>query len=145
MWDKVGKTILLYPNDFTTIFVGEGYLLRSDIIQSPSYYGLAWRTDVSIPLPARGWSWIGHPHRTPVLLSSVRVTNEDLGETRTVAQDMAAGSDSWVNWNLLYWNSYEDTAKLLAVSGGDDNMLRPWYGYRIWTERENLTLIMPVE
>ncbi len=33
--------------------------------------------------------------------------------------------------------------ELLALSGGDDTMLRPWYGYRLWSYTENLTLLVP--
>jgi hypothetical protein len=145
MWDRVRKTVLLYPDDFHDLHIGEGYMLRSGVVQTPSYLGLAWHSDVYISLPTAGWSWIGHPQRSPVPLASLRVYNDSEEETRTVAQDIAAGSGAWANWNLIYWDSYRDTARIVSVANGDDDTLRPWYGYLIWTNTEYLTLIVPPE
>jgi hypothetical protein len=47
-WDREQKTMLLYPDDFTTVQVGEGYvlLLQQGVTLNPVYQG--WPVDVEI-------------------------------------------------------------------------------------------------
>jgi len=86
---------------------------------------------------------IGHPHDHDLDLADVRVRNNSSGETRTAAEDSNA-PDRWVNWNWLYWDSAGQSARILGLGGGvDDESLHPWRGYRVWTEADGLTLIVP--
>jgi hypothetical protein len=141
-WDPVRKTFYLYPDDFTTLELGRGYILRSDTDQMPSFTGAPAAGTYEIGVPAAGWLLMGHPMNHATLLSLVSVRNNTLGQTRTAAEDRGA-ADPWVNWNWIYWDSARDTAKLLSLSGGDDDALRPWYGYLLWSNTENLTLLIP--
>jgi hypothetical protein len=143
-WDRQGKTILLYPNDFTTLEMGEGYTLylRNEVYE-PSIVGQKAPAIGYINLPAPGWSWIGYPHWGDTPLLDCKVKNLDLGVTRTSTQD-ANAADPWINWNWLYYSSLERTVKICALTGGgDDDTLHSWYGYRLWSSVKNLQLEIP--
>jgi hypothetical protein len=143
-WDRVRKTFRPYPDDFQTVEVGAGYMLLSDKVQSPKYFGRPLVLDGELPLPARGWSLIGHPYEQSVPLADCLVRREATGQLRTPGED-AGAADPWVNWNLIYWDSAANTARILSLSGGDDDSLRAWHGYCMWTNADGLTLIVPAE
>ena len=83
------------------------------------------------------------PKDSATTMANVSVRNEVTGQLRTAAQDNAA-PDPWLNWNWLYWDSTHDTAAICtAFGGGDDNTLRPWYGYRVWSNAEDLKIFVP--
>jgi hypothetical protein len=63
-------------------------------------------------------------------------------ETRSAWDDKNARS-SWVNWNWVYWDSVSRQAKICTLSGGDDDTMRAWYGYRVWTNVDDLELLLP--
>jgi hypothetical protein len=140
LWDWLYKNTLLYPNDFTTMVNGQGYMLFEWTGQTPRYSGFLNRTPVDDPLapdyrcttvyiPAAGAITLGHPHPWPVQLRDVKVRYG--AEVRT-AQGDNANAHPWLNWNWVYWDSLADTAKICSFAGADDTMLRPWYYYRIW-------------
>jgi hypothetical protein len=143
-WHPTKKTIYLYPDDFQTVQVGQGYILRvTEGTYTPFYPGAqAPGAQYPIDLPQAGWVMIGDPRNNDVALSKLTVYNNTTGVTRTPATDQGA-ADPWLNWNWLYWNSYLETAQILSLSGGDDNTLRPWYGYFVWVNVPNLTLRVP--
>ena len=97
----------------------------------------------SVAIPEAGWFWLGHPFTSPVDLSRCTVAKSGAAD-RTVADDEAA-ADPWLNWNIIYWDSAADSAKTLTLpgAGGDDTMLRPWYGYRVWSNVAGVTLKIP--
>jgi hypothetical protein len=139
-WDWLDKTMLLYPSDFTQMVCTQGYLLRSLTEERPRYSGFLNLTPVDDPnapdyrcvtiyIPAAGAITLGHPFPWPVRLADVKVRYGD--EVRTAQVDRGS-AHPWVNWNWVYWDSTEDTAKICSFSGGDDTMLRPWYHYRVW-------------
>jgi hypothetical protein len=140
-WDPARKTFELFPDDFRELELGRGYILLAGKDMRPQTFGAPAGPMYGIAIPAAGWIWIGHPQTAPVALASVLVRNEGTGVVRTLAEDRGA-ADPWLNWNFIYWDSAADTAKLCAL-GGDDNMLRPWYGYLVWSNTENLTLLIP--
>ena len=142
-WNAVTKNIELYPNDFTDVASGVGYLLFSaSTTVNPSYLGAANADGFAISVPDAGWTWIGQPYDLVSPQSGVVVVNNTTLQQRTAAQDLAA-PDPWINWNWLYWNSYIDSTEILNFSGGSDStVLQPWYGYRVWSNVGNLTLIM---
>ena len=100
--------------------------------------------DFEIALPEAGWTWIGQPfdHDTP--LAALSVHNNTTGETRTAGEDYAA-ADAWLNWNILWWYSQGDEWRLLGFGGTDEDTLHPWYGYLVWANVRDLTLIVPGE
>ena len=71
---------------------------------------------------------------------------EFFGDAPNIASRVqdAAAPDPWLNWNWIFWDSYVDTARILSMGGGDDDSLRPWYGYRVWADVGNLRLTVPV-
>jgi hypothetical protein len=65
------------------------------------------------------------------------------GSTRTPVED-AAAADPWLNWNWIFWNPALQTAGIMDPFGGaDDETLHPWYGYRVWFNTENVTVVFP--
>jgi photosystem II stability/assembly factor-like uncharacterized protein len=143
LWDEVGKTFRLYPDDFQRVEVGRGYFMRVEKNVQATYLGTPTPHPFEIPMPSRGWSLIGHPYDTDLELAQVRVRNNATGETRSPQEDNAA-PDHWVNWNWLYWDSAQRTVRILGIQlGSDDDSLRPWRGYCVWTEADDLTLIVP--
>jgi predicted outer membrane repeat protein len=141
-WDAVAKSFELVDSDFTDLEVGRGYLLWSRDHHQPSYWGVRRRGDAYIAVPARGWVWIGHPQAAPTPLASLCVRHDADGQVRTPSEDVAS-ADPWVSWNWIFWDSASDNAGLCGLAGADDDTLRPWFGYWVWTHTEDLTLIVP--
>jgi outer membrane protein assembly factor BamB len=143
-WNPVQKNLELFPDDFTDVEIGRGYTLRADVDLGAAVDGYVSVLPFEIKIPEAGWQWIGHPSRWAVPLKGCAIRDDDTADVRTAVMD-AQDADPWVNWNLIYWNSAYDTASILCFAGGDDNMLRAWYGYRLWANRRNLTLLVPTE
>jgi hypothetical protein len=142
-WNPVDKNIELCPDDFTKMEVGRGYLLFSLIDQSPAYSALPGELgDFEIPLTNMGWTWIGQPHPWVTTVDELAIRDEATSVVRTAMEDYFA-PDPWMNWNILYWDSMQDTYGLVGFNGVDDYALRPWMGYRVWTHRDGLTLLVP--
>jgi hypothetical protein len=70
------------------------------------------------------------------------IRNNTTNTTRTAWSDFQ-DPNGWVNWNVLWWDSAVDSWKLLALAGGDDDTLHPWYGYLVWANARDLALIVP--
>jgi hypothetical protein len=139
-WDPVQKTVQLYPDDFTELTVDETYMALLNTTFDLTLSGTQTPPGYVVPIVSAGWAWIGYPKAGPTFLQDAALHNLALGETRTALQDRAA-ADPWINWNWIFWNSTLDTAQILAFSGADDDMLRPWYGYLVWSNTENLEVI----
>ena len=140
-WDPIGKTVELYPDDFQTVETGRGYVLFANVDVPASYRGWAKADGFEIALPAQGWSWIGQPFDHVSPQSGTYVRNNATSQVRSATEDCNA-PDPWINWNWLYWDSVGDSARICCFAGGsDDTMLRPWYGYRVWVNVDNLTLV----
>jgi hypothetical protein len=141
-WNAIGKSFELCPNDFTDLERGRGYLLRLATDQRPYYIGDPATGDFEIPLPEAGWTWIGQPFNHDTLIETCRIRNNTLGLTRSAAEDSNA-PDAWLNWNWLWWDSTLDSWKLAGLQLVDDTALHPWYGYLVWANTRDLTLIVP--
>jgi Tol biopolymer transport system component len=143
-WAPQEKRFELYPNDFRYLERGHGYLLWLSQPLKVTCDLLAASGAFEIPLPRAGWTCIGQPfdHDTP--LDDCTIRNNGTGQSRTPGEDRQA-ADPWLNWSFLWWHSGEDTWKILAMSGGDDNALHPWYGYLVWANVRDLTLTVPAE
>jgi hypothetical protein len=142
-YDDAQKIFMLYPDDFTDLGVGPSYMARLEIGQgyTPGYVGDVPEMPYEWTLPAAGWCWVGVPaiqniHGMDLLVSKG-------GVVRTVHQDRTAGT-SWLNWNWIFWDSANQTARIMDPTGaGDDQWLHPWYGYRVWSNTEDVTIIFP--
>jgi hypothetical protein len=141
-WDPVAKNPEIYPDDFTEVEVGRGYMLWTDRLLTPTYEGYKTWDRFEIALPEAGITLIGCPGNDPVPLASIGARNDATGEVRSATED-SHHADPWVNWNLVYWNSALETAQICSMRGGDDDALRPWVGYRVWSYRPQVTLIVP--
>jgi thermitase len=142
-WHPTRKRAEVYPDDFQTVECGVGYALYSSGVQNPSYLGRPNSVDFTIDIPAAGWIWIGQPFDRETPQSQLRVYNSVLRQTRTAYQDQTH-AQPWLNWNFLYWDSSRDGFRILIFNGtGDDTLMRPWYAYSVWSNTENLTLIVP--
>jgi hypothetical protein len=73
--------------------------------------------------------------------ADLRVSKD--GAVRTVADDRAA-ADPWLNWNWIFWDAGQQVYGIMDPSGaGDDVWLHPWWGYRVWSNTEDATIIFP--
>ena len=142
-WDEAQKTSLLYPNDFSDLVVGHSYTAWLKV--GESYRPVARGHQPSLPfqrlITSAGWCWVGVPVAQSIIGADVQVSKD--GVTRTPAQDVAA-ADPWINWNWIYWDPAVQTARIMNPLGGsDDTWMHPWWGYRLWSNTENVTLIIP--
>jgi hypothetical protein len=143
-WDAIDKTIYLYPDDFTTINLGRGYILRLD--ESISVVMSGWSgcpATREIPVPLAGAQWIGVPGDFEIAQAAIRIRDDVTGVIRSPADDDAA-PDKWMNWNWIYWDAVARTARICCFKGGDTADLSPWYAYRLFAPREDTTLIFEV-
>jgi hypothetical protein len=144
-WDRVHKTTQYYPDDFRDTEVGQGYMIWGREPQDPVYSGYVAYPDFEIPLPVRGWSWIGYPHMFDMPEAHLLARNDLTGQVRTCWDDWHA-PDPWVNWNMAYWDPVARTTKLLSpFGGGDDDTMHEWFGYMVWSNSDQVTLIAPVQ
>jgi len=127
---------MLYPMDFLTIGLGEGYWLYLENAVQNTYAGVPFEEDVSIPLEA-GWNLIGHPFDSPRFWASCKITD---GVDTYYIEDVPS---DWIQTTIFYYDG--TNYKSVAPDGsGDDDSLRPWRGYWVYAERADLTLIVPV-
>jgi hypothetical protein len=94
---------------------------------------------VYIDIPEAGALFVGCPHYANTLMRLCRIRNKTTNEYRSAMTD-SRSADPWLNWNWVYFDSKEQQAKICALSGGDDEYLRPWYGYRVWAYVPNIEL-----
>ena len=100
--------------------------------------------EFAVPVYA-GWNWIGLPATRSLDLQEmlVRVGNTTMS---SVADDQQ--SSPWVNWNWVWWDPIDRTARIArrytaAYPMADDTSIHPWYGYRVWVNVPEATLIFP--
>jgi len=135
-----GTGYLLYPLDFSSINLGQGYWLYLTEASDETMVGVAGDTptdDVYIPL-AEGWNLIGHPFLQNVPLSDCCLTD---GQS-TLSFEDAVGA-GWVMDTLYYYDPDSGYKTVRMGSNGDDDTLRPWYGYWILSTEAGLQLIIP--
>jgi hypothetical protein len=140
-WDPVRKTILLYPDDFHRVRLGEGYCLwlsEPHSVQMCGWTGSPATREVLVPQP--GAQWVGLPGDFQIPQADVRIRNDASGVVRTPTEDRSA-ADPWINWNWIYWDAVERTAKICTYYGGDSSIVWPWYCYWVFALRGNVTLI----
>jgi parallel beta-helix repeat protein len=142
-WDDAKKTVVVYPDDFVDLIVGPSYVARLAAGEqySPAYEGTHPERPWGLRLSAAGWYWVGLPHLLDMHGLTLQVVKG--GAIRTPAEDRAA-SDPWVNWNWIYWDPAGQSAHIMDPFGaGDDEWLHPWWGYRVWLNTENVTIVFP--
>jgi hypothetical protein len=124
--------------------VKRGYVLRLGGPVDVAYQAVGFTTPQTIPIPYAGTTMIGLPSLTDVSLADLKIRNLYTDEVRTATEDYNAPQGSqWMNWNWVYWDSVDRAPKVCAISGGDDDTMRSWYGYRVWTNVEDLELVLP--
>jgi hypothetical protein len=141
-WDPVRKAYLLYPDDFQNVVYKDGYMLSSEsAMRTVAYQGTPQTTDQEILLPSQGRTWIGHPFLYSVDLNDCSVRNNATQEVRTCAEDRA-NPNPWINWNFVTWDNVRRTY-VIVDPVGDPHHLWAWYAYYLWSQIENVTLIVP--
>jgi hypothetical protein len=144
-WDKWLKTTTYYGAQFKQMMPGEGYKFYTETgIAQPTYLGTKTHRPFEIALPKMGWSWIGCPSDSPVLLADCELRNETTGATRLLKDDRYA-ADPWLNWALYWWDSANEVWRYAGAVEfpGIDDSLRPWYGYMTWQRTDDITFIVP--
>ena len=143
-WDGANQNLLLYPNDFSDLAVGPSYLTFLNVGESytPRYEGTPVMDGLRITVHA-GWNWIGLPSNHDLDLQEVYVR---VGSTTTSSAGDEQQTNPWVNWNWVWWDPVERTAKITRVykaayPNADDNWLHPWYGYRVWVNVDEAEII----
>ena len=127
---------ITYPRYFSFVETGKGYWLKLSVGAQDNYAGAAHVSDQFIPL-AQGWTMVGHPFDAPRWWASCKVT--DVVDTYRVGEAPAG----WIQSTIYY---YDSGYKLVKLDGsGDDQRLRPWYGYWVHAYRAGLSLIIPAE
>jgi predicted outer membrane repeat protein len=142
-WDENLKCFLLYTDDFDTIEAGRMYMLRLELGEeyTPCYQGLPPDMPYGRVLPSAGWAWVGVPDVLDIAGLDLCVSKD--GQARMAGQDIIA-PDPWLNWNWVYWDSQQKTCAIMNPFGGaDDDTLHPWYGYMVWANTDNVTIIFP--
>jgi len=128
----------MYDYDFDTVETGRGYWLRVTYEATAGMEGAPESEPVSIPL-VYGWNLIGHPLPYDVPWTGCSITYDEGGpneETKTIQEAVAA---HWILGTVYYYVPGQGH-KTLAYAPGDDEMLRPWYGYWIFSREDDLTL-----
>ena len=142
-WDEIGKTFQLYNDDFRNLVLGVSYVgfLGEGEGQAPAYQGTQPELPFSRLVPKAGWAWVGVPGTQAIRAADLVL--ERGGVMRTVDDDQSATAPG-LNWNWVYWDSTAQCAMIMNPFGGSDNtMLRPWRGYRVWANTEDVTISLP--
>jgi len=126
----------IYPGGFTEMELGRGHWLSLDTAAIEALCGECIADDVEIAL-TESWNLIGHPHPAAVLYSGCQMS--DGVETKSVPDAEAAG---WIDPALYYYEG-GGYRQLRSDGAGDDDSLRPWYGYWFLANQPGLTLIVP--
>ena len=128
-------TYAIYPGDFNTVSRGKAYWLLLTVGAQESILGDEAYGEADVPL-LDGWSFIGHPQGNAVLLADCSIT--DGATTLGFADAVAAG---WVDPVAYY---YDGSYLMVRADGsGDDDSLRPWYGYWFLANVAGLELVVP--
>jgi C1A family cysteine protease len=142
-WDETAKNLMLYPDDFTDLQVGPSYTARLGLGGQcePVYRGAYPGRPFGWTVPAAGWSWVGVPSVRDVRGLDLSVSKG--GATRTASQDRHA-AQPWLNWNWIFWDSSRQVYGIMDPFGaGDDMSIHPWWGYRVWSNTEEVTIVIP--
>jgi len=134
-----GTAYQTYPDPLADLVRGEGYWLQLDSAVPFSVMGSTASQDVTIGL-RNGWNLIGHPLAEARTWADCLVTNGV--QTKSVSQAADAG---WIQPAICYFDS-PASYKLVNPHGtGDDDAVRPWYGYWLRTFQDGLHLVVPWE
>lgn len=101
-----------------------------------------------IPFATTGHHTFGQPFNHDTLLKDLKVRHGE--EERTANEDRLA-EDPWINWNeITYYDTqlgaYVVLNPLPLASAADialRSTLHPWYGYGLFTNVDNVTLVFP--
>jgi len=137
-----GAGYAIYPGDFTGVERGSGYWLYVDTVTPVTVVVVPGERATSQQTIALGdnWNMIGHVFEAPLFLSDCEVNDG----VSTVSFDDAVTA-GWIDPVLYYYEPGTGYMTVKADGGGDDDMLRPWYGYWLLANQAGLDLIFPYE
>ena len=124
----------IFPGGFVGMECGRAYWLNLDTLAATCTVDGVPSADGLIALDD-GWTMLGHPWPQAVLWTACQVT--DGVETKSIADAEAAG---WIQGTIYFYDGAYGT---VSPGGGDDDSLRPWYGYWLLANQSGLTLIVP--
>jgi len=124
----------IFPGGFANVECGRAYWLYLDAMSATCTVHGSPRADGLVPL-SDGWTMLGHPWPDPVAWATCQIT--DGVETKSIADAETAG---WIQADAFY---YDGGYLTVQPAGGDDDSLRPWYGYWLLANQAGLTLIVP--
>jgi len=125
----------IYCSGFYKVAVGEAYWLYLESACQCTMTGSEVVGDYEIDL-ASGWNLVGHPCADAVAWSACQVS--DGVETKSIPDAEAAG---WIDPAVYYFAGGE-YRQVRWDGAGDDDSLRPWYGYWLLANQTGLTLIV---
>jgi len=129
-----GSGYSIYPGGFGQFEAGRGYWLYLTAGGRAVAYGGGTQMTKSVQLSS-GWTLVGHPQDSPVLLAGCEVN--DGSQTKSFDAAVAAG---WLE-GVIY--GYGGGYFTVRTSGGDDAYLRPWRGYWVLANVPGLRLDVP--
>jgi len=131
-----GQGYGVYPRDFATVDIKEGYWLYLTNAVQNTCTGIFASEDQVIEL-ARGWNLIGHPFDSPRYWGSCQITDGHY------TYYIGYAPEDWIQKTLFYFDGEYKT--VATDDSGDDDRIRPWYGYWVYAKRDGLSLIIPAE
>jgi hypothetical protein len=145
-WDNAGKSYSNYPDAWTALEVGQGYMYLNFLGGRASELDIEYAA-VPVPLagrvliPEAGRSMIAITNGQPLWMGNILIMNNQTGAIRTSLEDKDA-ADPWLNWNWTYWNFASNSYDIVGF-GNPVETVEPWYSYQVWAWTRDLTLILP--
>lgn len=148
-WDPIAGGLVGYaeisPADFGNMLLGDGFWVFRNGTDTGtcSYQGVDVSGDHWISLPKAGWTLIGYPNNTPTSVdySNLLVTNG----IKTDSMTDAAYTDGWISDTGYFWNNSAGGLGTVGLADAfpDTTLLNTQQGYWIYTNVDNLALIVP--
>ena len=127
------------PAPFGAVKRGDGFWLHLDEQDTVEYDGTPATGTVTLSLPNQGWYMIGQVHQANQLLTNCEVYDSVSGLTKPFAEAAGAG---WVQVPLYYFDGSGYLSCGLDPWDQDDH-LRAWTGYWLYTLQPSLELRIP--
>lgn len=154
--DAVSKNLVTYDywsmpdTAFGGILLGDGYLVWNDTGASATMTingvpdgvpdALGNKTDMWISLPKAGWSLIGYPYNTPLTIDQDTGDPIFFTDGTSVKRWDAAVTAGWIGDNIQRFNGIGWS--LAGFNYYDEDQLLPGKGYYIYTNVDNLAMII---
>jgi hypothetical protein len=150
-YDAVGQAEVFFasatPDLFGGMLVNEGYRMGIEAGQPTGFQFIGFgadHADAWVSLPKLGAARIGHPYTFPVEWASVQVS--DGIKVVTLNEAAKVAFPAWLGATASYRDNAAQAARTLGLPGeptANDTKLRPWTGYTLTSQRNNIALIVP--